>query len=163
MVALSIGMGLWWNYFDLLGRRVPARSGAPLAGWLFAHLPLTMAIAAGGAAMVSLVEHAGDSRAPAATAWLLTGSVAVMLLAVTFAARALPDDAFPSGMRAQVAPTFALAAVAILVTGSVRPAPLVLVAVTSIALSVAWLRLVVLYLALGGRLGRPQEELPHAG
>jgi low temperature requirement protein LtrA len=72
MFGLMIGMGIWWNYFDMLGRRVPGQAGARLAGWLFAHLPVTMAIAASGAAMVSLVEHATGGRTPAPTAWLLT-------------------------------------------------------------------------------------------
>ena len=77
MIGLTIGMGMWWNYFDMLGRRVPGQRGPRLAGWLYSHLPLAMSIAAGGAAMVSLVEHAGDDHTPAATAWLLTGSVVV--------------------------------------------------------------------------------------
>ena len=65
MIGLTIGMGMWWNYFDMLGRRVPGQRGRRLAGWLYSHLPLTMAISASGAAMVSLLEHAGDSRTPA--------------------------------------------------------------------------------------------------
>ena len=79
MLGLTIAMGIWWNYFDMLGRRVPGQRGHRLASWLYAHLPLAMAIAASGAAMVSIVEHADDSRTPGPTAWLLTGSVAVML------------------------------------------------------------------------------------
>jgi len=34
---------------------------------MIGHLPVTLAIAASGAAMVSLVEHAADARTPAAT------------------------------------------------------------------------------------------------
>ncbi|MET0148447.1 MAG: low temperature requirement protein A, partial [Acidimicrobiales bacterium] len=98
IIGLTIGMGMWWTYFDVLGRRLPGQRGGGLAAWLYAHLPLTMAIAASGAAMVSLVEHAADSRTPAATAWLLTGSVAVMLTSVALAATALPADEFPPGM-----------------------------------------------------------------
>ena len=67
MIGLTIGMGIWWNYFDTLGRRVPGQRGRRLAGWLYSHVPLTMAISASGAAMVSLLEHAGDSRTPTAT------------------------------------------------------------------------------------------------
>lgn len=37
MIGLTIGMGMWWNYFDMLGRRVPGQRGRRLAGWLFAH------------------------------------------------------------------------------------------------------------------------------
>jgi low temperature requirement protein LtrA len=35
--------------------------------WMFGHLPLTAAIAAMGAAMVSLVDHAHAGRTPVAT------------------------------------------------------------------------------------------------
>ena len=157
MVGLTIGMGIWWNYFDMLGRRVPGQRGERLAVWLYAHLPLTMAIAASGAAMVSLVEHASDSRTPAGTAWLLVSSVAVVLAGITLATRDLPDDAFPTGMAGQVAPTFLVAAAVIVAAGAVRPSPLVLVSVVSVVLALTWLWLFVVFLALGGAL-RTLEE-----
>ena len=97
-------MGMWWNYFDMLGRRVPGQRGHRLASWLYAHLPLTMAISASGAAMVSLLEHADDTRTPGPAAWLLAGSVAVTLGAISMACTALPDDEFPSGMQRWVRP-----------------------------------------------------------
>jgi hypothetical protein len=37
-----------------------------MANWLLSHLPITMSIAAAGAAMVSLIEHAHDARTPQA-------------------------------------------------------------------------------------------------
>jgi low temperature requirement protein LtrA len=157
VVGLTIGMGVWWNYFDILGRRVPGRRGAPLAAWLYAHLPLTMAIAAGGAAMVSLIEHAADDRTPADTAWLLSGAVAVTLLGIALAAKALPDDAFPSGMARQIAPTFAVAAVLVVAIGALRPMPLVLVAAITTVLAATWLRVFTLFLAFGGN-PRPAPE-----
>jgi low temperature requirement protein LtrA len=150
MIGLTIGMGMWWNYFDLLGRRVPGKRGPRLANWLYAHLPLTMAIAAGGAAMVSIVGHAGDSRAPASTAWLLTGSVAVTLAAAGLACTALPVDEFPQGMRRWIGPTLGITAVVPIAVGAVRPAPIVLVTVTSVVLLVAWLVLFAVFLASGG-------------
>jgi len=150
MVGLTIGMGMWWNYFDMLGRRVPGQRGPRLAGWLYSHLPLAMAIAAGGAAMVSLVEHAGDSRTPSATAWLLTGSVAVVLAGVTLAASALPTDEYPAGMVRYIAPAFGVAIAVTLAIGAARPAPIVLVTSISVVLLLAWLGLFVVFLALGG-------------
>jgi low temperature requirement protein LtrA len=150
MLGLTIGMGMWWNYFDMLGRRVPGQLGPRLAGWLYSHLPLTMAISASGAAMVSLLAHADDSRSPAAAAWLLTGSVALVLSAVTLAALALPADEFPPGMGRYIAPTFGLAAAVTLTVGAARPAPIVLVTSVSVVLLVAWLALFIVFLALGG-------------
>jgi len=152
VIALTIGYGLWWNYFDSLGRRIPQLGSRSFGTWLFAHLPLHMAIAAGGAAMVSLVEHAGDGRTPAATAWLLVGSVVVALAGIAMAARSLPDGEFPPGvLRAQL-PTFAVAAVAILAVGAARPSPIILVSAVSVLLALTWLRLFTLFLAEGGRL-----------
>ena len=150
LLGLGIGMGMWWCYFDMLGRRVPAEHGRRLAGWLFSHLPLTMAIAGGGAAMVSLVEHAAEITTPKATAWLLAGSVALMLAGVTLAARALAVDEFPEGMARQIAPTFGLAAAVILILGAARPAPIAFVVAIGVVLSLTWLRLFSVFLALGG-------------
>jgi low temperature requirement protein LtrA len=150
MAGLTIGMGMWWNYFDMLGRRVPSQRGPRLAGWLYSHLPMAMAISASGAAMVSLVKHAGDSRTPTATAWLLSGSVAVMLAGVTIAASALPADDFPTGVGTYIAPTFGLAAAVTLAIGAVRPAPILFVTSVSAVLIVAWFVLFIVFLALGG-------------
>jgi low temperature requirement protein LtrA len=150
MIALTIGMGMWWNYFDMLGRRVPGQRGRRLAGWIYSHLPLTMAISASGAATVSLLEHAGDSRTPIATGWLLAGSVVVVLGSVTLACTALPPDEFPPGMVRYVAPCFGAAAVLVVAVALVRPAPLVMVSAISIVLLLVWLALFAVFLALGG-------------
>ena len=61
MIALVIGFGFWWIYFDLVGRRLPRGGGRAQASWLLSHLPITMAITAAGAAMVSLIGHAHDA------------------------------------------------------------------------------------------------------
>jgi low temperature requirement protein LtrA len=168
MIGLTIGMGMWWNYFDMLGRRVPGQRGPRLAGWLYAHLPLTMAIAAGGAAMVSLLEHAGDRRTPGPTTWLLIGSVIVTLGAVIIACAALPTDEFPPGMVRWITPSFGVAAVVLLTIGAIRPPPIVLVSSISAILLAAWLVLFAVYLASGGdpevkdfQLGHDRTSGPH--
>jgi low temperature requirement protein LtrA len=159
IVGLTIGYGIWWNYFDLLGRRVPDQTGAPLAAWLFAHVPLTMAIAAGGAAMVSLIEHADYRRTDAGPSLLLGASVAVVLLGITIAVRALPEEEFPPGMALQIAPTLVLAALAAVFIGLLRPPPIFLVAALSALLFLTWLRMFILYLALGGEPRQGVGEL----
>ncbi|MGB5565698.1 MAG: low temperature requirement protein A, partial [Acidimicrobiia bacterium] len=58
MIGLMIGFAFWWTYFDFVGDRHPRSDGGALTRWMFGHLPATMSIAATGAAMVSLVEHA---------------------------------------------------------------------------------------------------------
>jgi len=163
MVGLTIGMGIWWNYFDMLGRRVPGERGRRLANWLYVHLPLTMAIAAAGAGMVSVVAHAGDSATPASTAWLLAGSVAVVLAAIAVACSALPADEFPPGMRRWVAPTLALASVVVLTVAALQPAPIVLVASTSAVLLATWLIVFAVFLAQGGDPEVVDFQLGHDG
>ena len=60
LIALSVGFGFWWSYFDIVGRRLPRAGGPVMVRWLLSHLPITMAIAAAGAAMTSLIVHAHD-------------------------------------------------------------------------------------------------------
>lgn len=74
LVAVVIGFGAWWTYFDFAGHRRPRPTRASTVQWMLVHMPLTAAVAAMGAAMVGLVEHAHDSRTPTATAWVLCGA-----------------------------------------------------------------------------------------
>jgi hypothetical protein len=54
---------------------------------MLTRLPLTASIAAMGAAMVSLIDHARDARTPAPTAWMLcAGATAVLTSTMILAA-----------------------------------------------------------------------------
>lgn len=64
LVAVIVGFGAWWTYFDFAGHRLPRPTRASALQWMVVHLPLTAAVATMGAAMVGLVEHAHDSRTP---------------------------------------------------------------------------------------------------
>lgn len=79
LLALGVCFGCWWNYFDLVGQRLPHTDRPRTMAWVYGHLPLTAAIAAGGAGMVSLVDHAGQGRTPVAAAALLGLSVSAVL------------------------------------------------------------------------------------
>ncbi len=160
ILSLMIGMGIWWNYFDLLGRRIPREEGQFLARWMIVHLPITMAIAASGAAMVKLVEHAHDNRTPTDTGRLLVGSVAVVLAGIAIASRSLKHDEFPQRVRRQVPIVTALGALAVVLIGLAKPSPLWLVIGINAVLSVVWLWLFIVLLASGGvpqRSGGPTE------
>jgi len=89
--ALLVGFGLWWIFFDFVGRRQPRDDGLTLNIWMVSHLPITLAIAAAGASMVGVVEHAADPATPADVAWLLAGSVAVALVSLVLTIRTLAD------------------------------------------------------------------------
>jgi low temperature requirement protein LtrA len=139
MIALGIGFGFWWVYFDLVGRRMPRSDGSSLVSWMLSHLPITLSIAAAGAAMVSLVSHATDARTPANTAWLLTGSVALGLLAVTFTEQALVDADRLAAVYRPLKLAMAVTAAVALAVGWVRPAPWLLALLLDVILSALWI------------------------
>jgi low temperature requirement protein LtrA len=138
MIALCIGLGLWWIYFDLVGRRLPRNDGPAVANWLLSHLPITMSIAAAGAAMVSLIEHAHDARTPPATAWLLAGSVALGLIAMAVAERTLVDAQRLVVVYEPVSLAMGAGAAAALAVAWARPAPWLLALLLVAILSVLW-------------------------
>src|SRR5215831_6237031 len=62
-----------------------------VAHWMLSHGPITLSIAAAGVGMVSLIEHAHDPSTSAPTSWLLSGAVAIGLVFLIFASRALAN------------------------------------------------------------------------
>jgi low temperature requirement protein LtrA len=138
MIALTIGFGFWWIYFDIVGSRPPRREAQSLTSWLLGHLPITMSIAAAGAAMVSLIAHAGDDRTPAGTAWLLAGAVAVGLVALTIAERTLVDADRLSDVYRPLTLALVAGGAAALVVGWARPAPWLLALLLVGILLVVW-------------------------
>ncbi len=124
LVAFVVGFGAWWTYFDFAGQRRPRTERAASLQWILGHLPLTAAVAAMGAAMVSLVDHAHDPRTPAATAWILCGGAAVVLCATMLVAASLQAWDRDRGLYRPLAGTCAAVAAACLGVGAVRPPPL---------------------------------------
>ena len=137
LLALCIGFGLWWIYFDLVGRRLP-RNGPALTNWVLSHFPIALSIAAAGAAIASLIGHAHDARAPAETAWLLGGAVALGLLALIVTGQSLVDAERLLLVYRPLGMVLAIGAVAALVVGWVRPAPWLLALLLLAVLSVLW-------------------------
>jgi low temperature requirement protein LtrA len=159
MIALVIGFGFWWIYFDLVGRRRPRPDGRALAAWLLSHLPITLSITAAGAAMVSLIARAHDKRTPASTASLLASAVAVGLLAMIITIRALADAERLVVVYRPVTVALALGAGAAVVTGWVRPAPWLLAVLLVTLLSVLWLFAVSRFLR--GDAWQEERHDPH--
>ena len=156
MIGLMIGFAFWWTYFDFVGDRHPRTDRGGLTNWMFGHLPATMSIAATGAAMVSLVEHAADDRAPEATAWLLAGSVALGLVSLIVIVRTL--DAFDRlpGVYRPVSWALGVAAAASLVVGWLRPAPWLMALGLVAILTAVWLFAIAKWV----RVGDPDEHVP---
>jgi low temperature requirement protein LtrA len=93
LVAVVVGFGAWWTYFDFAGNRHPRPGRTATLQWMLSHLPLTAAIAGLGAAMVSLVDPAHDARTPAATGWVLCAAAAVVLCATMLVSASLANAA----------------------------------------------------------------------
>ncbi|MGW5135661.1 low temperature requirement protein A [Streptomyces sp. NPDC004135] len=149
LLGLAVGFGFWWNYADLVSRRPPRETGHSLATWIFAHMPLSMAVAAAGAGMVGLVEHATDDRTPVAMSWLMGGSVAVMLITTVVLLPTLADyDRHPS-LYTSVQAALVTAAVAALALGWLRPAPWLLALSLLLLLFATWVFAFVRWLGAG--------------
>jgi low temperature requirement protein LtrA len=138
LVAVVIGFGAWWTYFDFVGRRPPRPHPTASLSWVLAHLPLTAAIAAMGAAMVSLITHAHGGRTPAAVAWVLCGGAAVVLVSTMLVAATLKAWRDDRGLYQPLARAGAAAAVGCLAAAALRPAPLILGLVLVALLSIPW-------------------------
>lgn len=159
LLGLCVGFAYWWTYFDFVGRRRPVGSAQGRTTWMFTHLPVTMSIAAAGAAMVSLIEHSSDEHTPAATAWLIGGSVALGLLGLVVTMRTLRDfDRLPTVYR-PVSQVMVVAMVVALLTALWAPAPWLL-ALSQVAILLGvWLFAVDRWL----RLPDPDTIAPQGG
>ena len=150
LLALTVGFGAWWSYFDLVAQTPPRARPGPSVAWMSLHLPLTGGVAAGGASMVALVAHAGDSRAAPGAAYVLAGGTAVLL--VTSAGCLLLLDKPP---RVEIVACL-VAAAACLLLGATRPAPWLLSLGLVLVLAAPW-TLAVLRGTVMAPL-RPQES-----
>jgi low temperature requirement protein LtrA len=138
LVAVVVGFGAWWAYFDFAGQRPPKPTRIASTHWLLTHLPIMAAIAAMGAAMVSLVDHAHMDRTPAATAGVLSAGAAVVLCSTMLLCASLQAWRSERGVYRPVAVTSAATALACLGIGAARPAPLVLGLGLVLLLSIPW-------------------------
>jgi low temperature requirement protein LtrA len=145
-LGLMIGFGFWWMYFDVVGRRLPRPDGPAVASWIVAHFPIALAIAAAGAGMVSLIEHAHEPVAPAATSWLLSGAVAIGLVGIAGAALALDDARRLPDVYRPMTVAMAAGAAAALLCGWLAPAPWLLALLLVTILTILWLVVVVAFL-----------------
>lgn len=138
VLCLTIGFGCWWTYFDFVGDRLPRTSPRAVSAWMFSHLPTTLSIAAAGAGMASLVEHAHDGRTPTASSWLIAAAIAGLLVSLLTAMRSLDDHERLARVYRPLTPTLLAAAGAALVLGALHPAPWLLALALVTLLSATW-------------------------
>ena len=95
-LGMLIAIGLRWVYFDFVSHHQPINTRPKTMGWIYLHFPLAMAIAAAGAAVLNIVEHAGEPLAPEVR-WLLVGAVGLSLISTAVLMRSIqiPDKYFP--------------------------------------------------------------------
>ena len=106
--------------------------------------------------MVSLVEHAADDRAPTATAWLLSGAVALGLVSLIMIIRTLADYVRFPDVYQPLSWALTLAALASLLAGALRPAPWLLALLLYAVLSLVWLFAIGLWV----KTGHPDAQVP---
>ena len=87
-LGMLIAIGLWWVYFDSVSHHLPRPGTITVSGWMYLHLPMTMGIAAVGAAIVNVVEQAGEPLPPEVR-WLLVGAIAVVLASIGLLVRTI--------------------------------------------------------------------------
>lgn len=138
LLALSIGFGFWWNYFDLVGRRMPRMTSGNFTAWIVTHLPLTASIAAAGAGMVSLIEHATDDHTPSATAWLLSAFSALLLVGIAVLVRTIDYPPDIAAIIPRVITALLVGAAVSLVIGAAAPRAWVLALLLSLVQSAIW-------------------------
>lgn len=155
-LAMVIGFGFWWIYFDIVGRRLPRGGRGTIWTWMLSHLPIQLSIVAAGAAVVSLIEHAHDPVTPLGTALLLGGSVALGLLALILTERSLEDAVRLEVVYRPLAAVLAVGAAVALLAGWLAPAPWLLAALLVAILTVLWSFVVARMIRAGvwGDLGR---------
>jgi low temperature requirement protein LtrA len=138
VLGLSIAFGFWWTYFDFVGRRLPRQDGGSLALWLYSQLPIALAVAAAGAGMVSLIEHAADARTAQPSSWMLAGSVSALLIALVATIVALADYRRLASLYRPLAAALLLGAAAAVAIGWAHPAPWLLAALLDLVLIAIW-------------------------
>lgn len=91
-LSMLVAIGLWWVYFDFVSHRPPVARRVTVSSWIYAHLFMTMGIAATGAAVSNVVELGAEPMSAAAR-WLLAGAVALAFacLALIMGAIQLPE------------------------------------------------------------------------
>jgi low temperature requirement protein LtrA len=88
ILGFSIAFSLWWIYFENVGSSALRQAGATgrlwvYQVWLYGHLPLVIGLAATGVGVEHVIASEPGVALPTAERWLLCGSVALCLVALS--------------------------------------------------------------------------------
>jgi low temperature requirement protein LtrA len=114
LLGVLVAIGLWWIYFDLVSHRAPVTRRTQL--WVYLHLPLVIAMAAGGAGVLNTVEHAAEP-VPDAVRWLLVGSLATAVMSISLITKTLEVRDAQSDLYRTVEAALGVSALLILLVG----------------------------------------------
>lgn len=87
-LGMLIAIGLWWVYFDFVSQHMPIDTPSKTLGWMYLHVPMTIGIAATGAAVLNVVEHAGEPLS-LEVRWLLVGAIGLALISIALLMRSI--------------------------------------------------------------------------
>ena len=151
VVCVMVGFGSWWTYFDFVGHRAPRSTRTGTVAWLFAHLPVSAAIAGMGATMPVLVTQAAQRRAASAPTWMLCGSAAVVLVFTVVLMISLQNWSSAGALLHPLALANLAAAAVAIGLGLIRPGPLVLSVLVVLSFAGPWIFAVLRRAALALR------------
>jgi low temperature requirement protein LtrA len=132
LLAILVGFGSWWTYFDFGGHSKPRETRSASLLWMLG------AIAAMGAAMVALVQHAAAGRTSEPVAWILSGGAIVMLVFVAAQVTCLEDWHRDRSLYLPVSIVCVLACALPVAIGLLQPNPLVLGTSLVLAFAIPW-------------------------
>jgi low temperature requirement protein LtrA len=159
VLGMLLAFGVWWTYFDFVGSRLPADRPHLVIRWTLLHLPVTMSIAALGAGAVSVIEHTGDSPAPAPTAWLVSGSLVLAVMSLAMLYPTLGDFAAHRQQYRNLITVSAAMIPILAVLGAWQPAPITFIAACAAAFVIVWCLMVALWIrgSTAGQLTWPPD------
>lgn len=136
--GMVLGFSFWWLYFDFVGSRKPVTNPRSFGAWIGGHLPISLAIVAAGAAVVSLVEFSGEPQTPGPTAWLLAGAVSLFLVSLVGVSLALAHGLTDRKGFRVVSATLIAAAVTVLAVAALRPVAWLFALLLVLIASIGW-------------------------
>ncbi len=81
ILGIAMAFGLWWIYFDFIGRR-PFKPGIWYAFfWSYLHLPLAIAVTAAGAGLLNVIADE-DGKMDYAVGLLIAGAIGSALILI---------------------------------------------------------------------------------
>ncbi len=80
-LGMMIAIGMWSLYFDFVAQWSPRPGARMLSAWMYFHLPLTIGVAAVGAAALNVVKHTGEPL-PVEVRWLLVTAITIALVSI---------------------------------------------------------------------------------